>query len=223
MPGSNVPQSKRAALPWAITHAEQFVLHAAQIGIQPAQAAAFKTLVDSFQMTTEAAETAKQASKDATTADDNAFTAVKVVGGQLTNMIKAYAEATNNPNVYVLAGLKANSPPGTVPAPVPPKELTMTVNGDGSISLKWKVTQPDGCTGVQYRVFRKLGDETTFSLIGTSGSKKSFKDSTLPFGSDSVSYQIEPWRGDVTGEVSTQFAFQFGTGGGGGMSVKLAA
>ncbi|HYE62620.1 MAG TPA: hypothetical protein VD997_11550 [Phycisphaerales bacterium] len=223
MPGSNMPQSKRDLLPWALAHADQWVLNAAQIGVPPATALAFKTLAGTFSSTSGAADAARQASKDATLADDNSYTTVRAMGGQLVNMIKAYAEANNDPNVYVLSGLKPNSGPGVVPSPVAPDKMTMTVNGDGSVTLKWKVTQPAGCTGVQYRVLRRLGGEDNFSLIGTSGSKKSFQDKTIPFGTDSVAYQVQPWRGEVEGPVSIQFGFQFGTGGGGNLNVKLAA
>jgi hypothetical protein len=223
MAGQNVPTTKRDMLPWANTHKPLWITNAEQIGLTDAQAAAFKTLVESFESTSGAAEIARQASLDATEADDNAFTALRSVASAYSRIIKGFAESTNNPNVYALAGLKPNAKPGAAQPPIPPAQLTLAVNGDGSMQLKWKVTQPAGVSGVTYQVFRAVNDETTPVFVGTS-TKKSFKDESLPFGTDRVTYWVQPVRGSVVGAISNQFGFRFGAGGGGGFaSVKLAA
>jgi hypothetical protein len=223
MAGQNVPTTKRDMLPWARTHRDQWVENFAEIGLSEAQSVLFKGLVDQFVATAGAAETARQASLDATEADDNAYTAVRSMAGAFVRIIKGYAESTNNPEVYALAGIKANAGPGSLPAPVPPAQLSLSLNGDGSFQLKWKVTQPAGVTGVTYQVYRKLPGDAEAIFVGNS-TKKSFKDATVPFGADGVTYLIQPVRGGVVGDISNQFTFQFGTGGGGGLAdVKLAA
>ena len=221
---SNKPRNKPEMRAFAQSHASQWVAQAAEIGVAPAQATAFADLCAAFETSSESVVVTRQESKNATTRNNDDYQAVSALCGALINQIKAFAQATNDPNVYVIAGLSPDAPPSQSPAPLAPKELTATLIPDGTLLLKWKVTQPAGLSGVQYRVFRKLVGEDTFALIGTAGGKKTFTDATIPFGADGVTYQIVPWRGDVTGAPSNAFEFRFGAAGGPGLgAVRFAA
>lgn len=81
----------------------------------------------------------------------------RALAGAYINVIKAFAEATNNENVYVLAGVSPNDAPGVVPPSNTAESFTANVNPDGSITVKWKASQPAGVTGVQYNVHRRCG------------------------------------------------------------------
>ncbi len=194
----------------------------------PAQATAFKALVTTFETARNAAEAARLASKNATEALDNAVRNIRTTGGQYVNVIKAFAESTNNPNVYVLAGVSPSDAPGTPPAPNAPDNFTVGVNGDGSLTIKWRVAQPAGVGSVVYVVARRInGGEGPFSVVGNSGGRdKSFTDATLPVGVDQVEYIVTAKRGNEPGVSGPIFKVQFGSvgsgGGGGGFTITEA-
>ncbi len=221
----NKPKNKPQMRDFGHTHAPLWVANAAQISLTPAQATLFADLVAAFESSSESVLATRMESKSATLTNNKDYQSVSALCGALINQIKAYAEATNNAEVYTLSGLSPDNPPSQAPVPVPPQQLTATLVPDGSLLLKWKVTQPAGLSGVQYRIFRKLAGQSEFTLIGTAGGKKTFSDATIPFGSDGVTYQIVPWRGDVTGDPSNAFEFRFGAAGPGltVSEVKLAA
>jgi hypothetical protein len=213
---TNLPRPIPDLLAWAQTHDSLWQANFAAIGLSTAQATAFKNLVASFRAAFDAAEVARLASKNATETLHASVTNIRATGGAYVNLIKAFAETTHNPAVYTLSGISPDDPAGTVAAPIPPDTIIAGVNADGSLTLKWKVGQPDGVTGVQYLVSRRLGSTGTFALVGSVGAIKTYVDATLPFGVDSVQYIITPKRGDVMGDQSAVFTLQFGSVRGGG-------
>jgi len=100
----------------------------------------------------------------------------------------------------------------------------------GATVLKWKGNNPGGSSNVSYIVRRKLAGAADFAFIGTAGSSgpdaRTYTDSTLPQGVDSVAYLITATRGSSTGP-SVQVQVRFGTIGSPGQfgvtSVKMAA
>lgn len=217
---TNLPTTLTDLIPWASTHAEQWVTNAEEIGLTDAEATAFKALSTTLSAASIAAETARQASKDATRELNNSATAVRALAGAYIARIKGFADATDDEGVFALAGITPNDPRSTPPPPIPPQTFIANINGDGSLTIKWKVTQPAGANGVQYQVSRRMQGETSFTLVASEGSKKSYTDDTLPFGTDRVEYLIRPKRGDVFGVPSSIFTVQFGSvGAGGAMSI----
>ncbi|XVJ59735.1 MAG: hypothetical protein HEQ23_10155 [Tepidisphaera sp.] len=216
--GTNLPRTIPELANWANTRSALWQLNGALVGLQPGQITGFKNLVTAFIAARDAAEAARVASKNATEALDNAVRSVRTTGGQYVNLIKAFAESTNNPNVYVLAGVSPNDAPGTPPAPNAPDQFTVGVNGDGSLTLRWKVAQPTGVGSVVYVVSRRInGGEGPFSVVGTAGGReKSFTDGTLPVGVDQVEYIVTARRGNEPGVSGPIFKVQFGSVGSGG-------
>jgi hypothetical protein len=183
---------------------------------------AYATLLSSMTKASSDAESARIASKDATNTLNNAIQSMRALSSIYVDTIKNYAETTHNPNVYSLAGISPANPPGTPPLPVAPTTFTASVNTDGSLTIKWKASQPQGATGVQYRVMRRVNTtEGPYALVSTEGSGKSYTDMTLPVGVDRVEYIIQPTRpGGIVGPQSPLFTVQFGSvGGGGGISI----
>jgi hypothetical protein len=80
---------------------------------------------------------------------------------------------------------------------------------DGTVSLRWKATNPANARGTTYIIRRKLPGETEFAFIGVSG-KKCFVDETLPAGRDSVQYTVQGQRANLSGSVSPIFSVNFG-------------
>ncbi|MCW5766535.1 MAG: hypothetical protein KIT68_11240 [Phycisphaeraceae bacterium] len=217
---TNLPDTIPALLNWAETHADLWTTHAASIGLSTAQASAFNLLAKSAADASQAADAARAASKNATLTLNDQVSALRGLAGAYVNLIKAFAETTNNPNVYALAGVSPDSPPGTLPPPNAPQQFTAGVNADGSLTIKWKVSQPTGVTNVQYVLSRRLGASGPFAIIGTVGASKSFTDRTLPLGVDQVQYLVQPRRGETAGALSPVFNVQFGSVGGPGLAAE---
>jgi hypothetical protein len=217
---TNMPSTIPELISWCNVHSNAWTVNAAAIGLSPAQATAFTTLCSNFSKANDTAQAARENSKFATNALKDAMNAVQVTGGAYINLIKAYAETTYNANVYNLAQVSPANPPGTVPEPVAPQQFGATVNANGSLTINWKVAQPTGTTGVQYRVYRRVNSTTNeYTLVSTEGSKKSYTDENLPYGVDMVQYIVQPVRSSVVGPMSPAFTVQFGSVMGGGMSI----
>lgn len=211
---TNLPQTLPEFIDWANAHSSLWTTNQAQIGISADQLQTYKTLTTALNTAKAAADLARQNSKNATLTQNDAESILRTVAGALVNTIKAFAETSNNDKVYALAGVSPDAPRGVVPPPIPPTNFTASINGGGSLTLKWKVTQPSGVNNVQYRVLRRVnatGPGTPFTLVGTAGKSKAFTDETLPFGVDRVDYIIQPYRGETPGPQSNIFSVQFGS------------
>jgi hypothetical protein len=217
---ANMPRTIPELMSWCNTHVDLWLTNAVSIGITSTQAGQFKTAVGDMTTNLSKADAARQASKDATMTAQNSIDVVRSMGSAFIGIMKSYAETTHNPNVYALAGVSPNDPPSVLPAPVAPDKFGASVNPDGSLTIKWKVSQPTGVSSVVYLVSRRVnGGDGPFMLVSSEGSNKSFTDMTLPVGVDKVEYMVQPKRGTVFGPQSNVFAVQFGSVGGGGMSI----
>lgn len=145
------------------------------------------------------------------------------IGHDLTRALSA-ALRFRKPNVYSLAGISPDSPRSTMPPPVPSQNFAAQINPNGSITLRFEVTQLAGVTNVNYLIYRRLNSANTFQLVGTAD-KKTFTDETLPLGVDRVEYIVQPKRGSIAGEQSSVYALQFGSvnGGPGGFAITNTA
>lgn len=222
---TNLPSTIPDFLNWCEAHSDLWLTNFASIGISESQAQAFKALYTAMAASNSAAIAARMASKDATVAFQNDLTATRATAAAFVAVIKAFAESTDNPNVYSLAGVSPDDPRSVLPPPLPPQSFVATVNPSGSIRLTWKVTQPKGVNNVTYMVKRRIpGVDSAFVTIGTAG-RKEFTDETLPLGVDAVNYIVQPRRGDSLGNESNVLALQFGSvagGGGGALSILSA-
>lgn len=216
---TNLPSTIPDLINWCSVHQDLWSTNAVAIGLSSAQATSFKALVATMVTNNGKADAARQASKNATMDLTSSVNSVRTTAGAYINLIKAFAETTHNDAVYSLAGVSADDPPSILPAPIAPATFGASINGDGSLTVKWKVTQPDGLTGVQYLVSRRMQGQTTFTMLSSEGKNKSFTDMTLPVGVDRVEYIVQPKRGEVFGDQSHIFTVQFGSVMGGGMSI----
>jgi hypothetical protein len=223
--GTNLPTTIPDLINWCVAHSSQWTSNATQINLTPAQATAYATVVTNLTKANDAAEMARMASKEATMQLQSAVDAARGLSSVYIDIIKNYAESSHNPNVYALGGVSPGNPPGTPPLPVAPDKFAASVNPDGSLTIKWKVSQPTGATGVQYRVMRRVNTtEGPYTIVSTEGSNKSFTDMTLPVGVDMVQYIVQPTRpGGIVGPQSNVFSVQFGSVQGGGMSIATIA
>lgn len=220
--GQNLPETVAEIIEWAEAHDPLFTANAVAIGLSPGQALAFKSFMSSARSAFSAAEVARLASKNATNAQTVAVTNLRNNAGALVGIIKAFAEATNNPNVYTLAGVSPPDPRGTVPPPNAAKNLKATLNPSGSLTISWKAVQPRGSANTVYLVYRQLPGESRLSLVATVG-RKSWTDETLPRGVDGVNYMVQSKRGSTLGPESDQLAVTFGSVDGPGLRTLTTA
>lgn len=228
---SEVPTKQSEFLAFCNAHGSMWLANAASIGILPASATSFKTLSGTAQTTFDAAQAAKVAAKAATNTNDTAMTAARNSAADIIRTIRAFAESTNNPNVYSLAGITPPAQPTPAPAPMKPTDLSTGLETTGALTLYWKATNPRG-GAVTYSIGRKLPGETAFNIVATTGGvppsgsnrggrrgQKQWTDNTLPTNSNGVQYLITGTRGNVIGESSEILTVTFGVGGGGGMFI----
>ena len=60
------------------------------------------------------------------------------------------------PGVYTLARSAPPATPTPIGPPGLPYKLVATLKPNGSIELAWKCSNPAGCNGVIYQVYRKV-------------------------------------------------------------------
>jgi hypothetical protein len=146
--------------------------------------------------------------------DSNAF--MYDLGADLVKTIRAFAQTTDDPNVYTAASIPPPAPPSPPGPPEMPTNLSASILSPFGLGLEWNASL---AKGTFFGIWRRLDSETSATLIKTS-KNKSFEDRTLPDGTASVDYYITAYRDDF--EVNSAiFTIQIGANG--TTSMTLAA
>ncbi|HMN40969.1 MAG TPA: hypothetical protein PKE29_08995 [Phycisphaerales bacterium] len=227
----DIPSKQSEFLAFCAAHEPLWSANAAAIGVLPATALAFKTATNTAQTTFNALEAARIAAKAATNTNDTAMSAARSDAADIVRTIRAFAQTSNNPNVYSIAGISPPAPPTPAPKPSKPEMLSTGLEPGGALTIYWKATNPRGGT-VTYSIARKLPAETGFTIVANTGGnagangrptglrgRKQWTDGTLPVNSGGVQYLITGVRGDVLGEPSEILTVTFGVASGGGMFI----
>lgn len=199
-------------------HLPVWTTNPTSVGLTAAAVAKLSNDTKSARAAYDAAQAARQASKAATTTYQANLT---VMRGQVSDMlknIKAFAaSSTNPPAVYAAAQIPEPLPPTPQGAPGTPTDITVGLNPDGSVTIKWKATDASVSSGAIFDVSRRVGISGPYVGVGSSvpagRSAFSFTDSTLAFGTDLCSYIITPRRGTKVGTPSPSVNVQLGTAG----------
>ncbi len=216
-------------------HAQPWVTNAAGIGVAPATAATFKTQAIAARDAYTAKLTADEAARIAAVNLSSAVRTARTSAADIIRTVKAFAQSSADPDtVYNLALIPAPAKPTPAAPPGTPGDIRAVLNTDGSITLRWKATNPKGTSGTIYNVRRKVEGESVFTFIGATGTR-SFIDGSLPAGPANAVYTIQGQRSTVVGQPSSPFTVLFGGSGPGmviaaqfsgmpeGVSGKLAA
>jgi|HigsolmetaAR202D_1030399.scaffolds.fasta_scaffold00190_15 uncharacterized cupredoxin-like copper-binding protein len=206
------PRDRQQFLLWCEAHFPVWESAPAAIGLTAAQTAAFKTATNTMRARVNAQKAAQDAAKAATESAGQQERVLRENAGDLVRSIRAFAENSNNPNVYVQAQIPAPQPASPVPPPGQPENFRVELNPGGSITIRWKARHPQGSDRVVYFVRRKLPGQTAFTLLGGTG-EKAFTDETLPAGAASATYIVQAQRGNISGPPSQQLTISFGVGG----------
>ena len=152
--------------------------NAAAIGLTVPQSTAFKNAATDLAAKFTDVNNAREAFRVAVVAQNTSMGAFRTIAAEDLALIKAFAMTQANPTVvYNLAQIPPPAAPGPVAAPGQPKEITATLDGTGSVTLKWKCGNPPGGQ-VAYIVERRTatsGTGSAFSFAGVAGTR-SFTD-----------------------------------------------
>lgn len=202
---STVPDKNNDAIQFYEQRIGSWTLSATQIGLTAAEVSAFTPIVTAARSSFGAAQTARQAAKNATVTLNAGMTSMRDQGAGLIAKVRAFAEATGNPNVYVLASIPPPADPSPAPDPTPPSQVSGSVNNDGNVVLRWKATRVNGDF---FSVWRKVsgGEWTAIASVAT----KTYTDVQLPAGNSWAQYQVKSHRGAEVSEGSEPVVILFG-------------
>ena len=190
--GRNLPSERGNALDWITERLATWADNAAAIGLDAADVAAVASATAQADTARTAAGAARASSKSKTQDYYDKADAAIEGARDLILTVKAFAASSDDPQVYVLADLSPIAPRGETPAPDAPSDVNTTLLPDGGLQLNWKGKGPQGTF---YIITRQLAGETAFTTIATV-TDKSFTDSSIPFGTDQVLYQIRAQQTD---------------------------
>jgi hypothetical protein len=207
---SLVPKDKQGKISFFQSKITPWTASATQIGTTSTAVTALGTLTTTA-ATKMAAQTAAEAAwKSSILAADTAIDAMCVAGANIIADIRAEGR-TGGALVYELAEIPAPATPGPVGKPGTPFKVEARLKPNGSLELIFKCSNPAGCTGVIYQIYRKIESTGAYEYLGGSGERK-FTDLTLPSGVPSVMYQIQATRSTSVGDEA-EFVVNFGTTG----------
>lgn len=199
-------------------HIAIWTANATAIGTTAVAVTALETKTQAARDAYDAQQVAQAAARAATETYHQAVAEMSIAGSAIIDQIRSAAKTTG-PSVYPLAQIPAPAVPSPVGAPGECTNFTTQLLATGELQTRWKANNPVGCTGVIYRVLRRIGSGA-FEQVGSVGEKK-FVDSTIPAGTASVTYQIQGVRSTSAGPW-TQFNVNFGTTAGGTMTMSVS-
>ncbi len=219
---ANMPASPVSALvTWMNDHAELWEnAPATAIGLTAARVAGLKALLETVDKDMSTASQARLASKNATFVQNQSIRAARDEAAEMIQVIKGFIESSGDTNLWGAAGLTPNAAPGTVPPPNAPENIVATLDVTGNLTLSWKASQP--APGTVYRIHRAFNGSTNYTFLDAVG-EKNFIDSTIPLGTQQVSYQINARRGGQNSAASGTLTVQFGRMAGPGAGLTIVS
>jgi len=222
--GQVVPQSRQELIAWYAQRAPVWAANAVAIGLDPAQVATLAGLVSTAEGAESSAFASRAASQANTVIYHNETDTLKDFGAGLVKTIKAFADATNDPNVYATATIPPPTPPAPLGAPDAPTNVTAVLNNAGHINVQWQGSRTGGTS---FRVERSVtpvgGTAGPWTLLD-SVEERAFVDDAVPQGLATAVYRIFAQRSGGTSPVSEPGQVVFGTDGAGGATdLTLAA
>jgi hypothetical protein len=229
-----IPSGPHQQLEWLEAHVPTWQANAAAIGLTAAQVAALAALAAAARTAFDDMMIARDGSRDATQHFHNTMTAAIAPARDYVKTIKAYAETTGNPNVYVLASVPPPAPPVPIGAPGSPVDLAGVIDASGELTLTWDAPVSGPSNGIVFEVERKRATETAFTLVSVRSDKwytdPLFANYASQFpGEGPIAYRIRARRGNLLSgyagpisinvtPVATAVAGTIGASGGGSMS-----
>ncbi|MEO1279051.1 MAG: hypothetical protein AAFV77_08850 [Planctomycetota bacterium] len=177
---------KDAPITWLEARIQAWTDNAAAIGLSSEQIAQMGTLISAARGSYQNALQQRQIAKDSTRTQNEAIADMRQLATALIATIKAFADATDDENVYNLAQFDPPAPPSPSADPVPPTDIELSLRPQGIIDVKWKGSVAQGTT---YEVQRQIGGVGAWTSIGTVPAR-SLSDAGVPAGSAQVGYRM---------------------------------
>lgn len=195
------------------THLPIWGANTAAIGLTAAQVTSLASLTAAARSAYTAAITARNAARAATSAQNDAIDLMAELGGDLVKTIRAFAETTNNPNVFNIAVIPPPAPSAPLGPPQTPANLTTLLNNAGQVQLSWGGTRAGGTS---YLIERSVASSAgPWTLVGTSEERR-FTDQNVPSAVPSVSYRVTATRSGGSSSPTAPVTILFGTNSGQG-------
>jgi len=217
---SVLPNTRLGRIEWFEQRLAAWAADPEAVGLTVDQIMALTPLVTAARTSYQAAQVARAESRGATLSFHTAEEALVATGRDLIATIKAFAETSDDPNVYVLANVPPPAPLSPAGPPNPPTDVRGAINSDGAVELKWS-----GSLAFRtfYDILRRLEGEPAWTLIDSVGAK-SFLDSSVPVGATSVQYRVRAKRGEFTSAANEPITIRLGVEPqSGGPALSLAA
>lgn len=204
-----LPKSRDEMIAWFSDRITDWGANAAAIGLSASQVTELATILNTAENALSDATAARIDSKDKTVVYHATADALRDFGADLIKVIKAFAEATNNPNVYSTASVPPPAPPTPAGPPAQPTDMAAALLPGGGLRLTWKGTVSQKA---YFSVYRRAEGETSFTLLD-SPATKTYDDTSIPTGANSVTYYIQARRDEFRVD-SAWFQVNFGSGAG---------
>lgn len=206
MADTQIPKTANELVDFYAAHFEIWEQHALQIGLSTELVTAVKDASGTAVAARNAAIAARNASKLATSMYHDKVDILRSIGGAAVATIRAFAEATDNSEVYDLAKLSPPAPPSPAGPATAPTEFTADPNADGTITLRWKGTIARGQT---FDIERSIDGGPAAFIKNMRGKK--YIDTAVPTGAVSITYRAWGVRNNVRSETSASTQVLFGT------------
>jgi hypothetical protein len=183
---------------WFEQRLPQWTSNGAVLKLSNSDLTALSQKVSQARTAWEQAEAARIQSRDMTLAYHNAVESLRQLGSAYIAGIKAEAEKTKNPNIYVLASIPPPSQPTPAGTPNPPTTVDGQLDNLGYVRLKWNGSKRHNTF---FSVWRSLQGEDAYTQIAVTGTKD-FLDTAIPGGTVSASYIVRAHRGALVSDGS---------------------
>jgi hypothetical protein len=218
---TTIPKSREQQINFFEQHLAVWVNDPASIGVTSAAITELNGLTQAARSSFVTVQATRDAAKAATTGYYGATDAMREAGGDVINTIRAFADGADDPaSVYEAAQIPPRAAPSPAPAPDAPTNITTTVYTTGEVELKWKVKQPRPGAEIFTVIYRRLNNAGPYAEFTSTG-EKMFVDSTIPAGTQSVSYMLRTRRGDQVSVPSDAVTQHLGVPGNGAQQQGL--
>lgn len=217
---SNVlPRTRLQKIEWFEQRLDGWLANPAAIGLTPAQVTQLAADVAAARQAYDQAQQTRNEAQSATVGFHAASAAMEGGGRDLITTIKAFAEASDDPGVYVQADVPPPSTPTPAGPPETPTHVTGTINSDGAVELSWKGSLAHRTF---FEVLRKLEGEASWTVLDSVGAKH-YLDETVPLGTTAAQYRVRAKRGNHTSPANDPITVRLGVEPQTGSALNLAA
>lgn len=146
-----VPKARDELLTFFQLRIEKWLADPGSIGLDAQQAADVAAAYEALAEAEREAADLKRRTMAAVARAANQDEALRRLGGAAINSIRAYAQAKDDPNVFVRASIPAPRRRSPLPAPEAPRSVTPRLTSHGTVEVTWEASVAHGTTFLVYR------------------------------------------------------------------------